>query len=97
MDIWKTFAYISGGKVRNIACYLYEAVMAAFDDARLYCSDIEAIAVDVTHIPVQIGDDYNNGVFSRDDVVINPLPTVEQQTAQNTADIDDLWVAILEG
>jgi len=104
MDIWLTFAYISNNEVKNIACYLYTGYTEANDHAKAFCEDEEAIAVEVTHIPVQIGDTYDNGTFKRNGEVIAPIPSVAQQTATNTTDIagnsnsiDDLWVAVLEG
>ena len=101
MDIWLTFAFINKGKVENIASYLYTGYTEANEHAKAFCNSKKAIAVEVTHIPVTIGDTYENGVFYHDGEEVPVIPTVEQQTTANTTDIvdinsviDDLIIAI---
>lgn len=100
MDIWLTFAYISEGVVRNTASYLFTGYTEANQHAKEYCRDPEAIAIDVTHIPVQIGDRYSNGVFTRDGREIEALPTqqqvIDELQAQLTEVSAELAEAILE-
>lgn len=62
-----------------------------------------AFAVDVTNIPVQIGDQFKDGRFTRGDEKIDPLPTEEQQVskliAQNIemrAELDAVSMAVLD-
>lgn len=42
----------------------------------------DAVAINVTQIPVQIGDTYKDGVFYRDGVEIEVLLTAEQAATQ---------------
>lgn len=104
MEVWLAYAFISEGIVKNVACFLYSGYTEATQIAKVACDDVNAIAVDVTHTPVQINDQYIDGKFFRDGVEIEALPSVAQQTQSNTNNIathesaiDDLWVAVLEG
>lgn len=103
-DIWLTYAYICDSKVQNIASYLYTGYTQADLGAKAFCNNDNAFAVDVTYTPVQIGDDYINGEFYRDGEKINSFPSATEvvnshtnELASHDSDIDELWVAILEG
>lgn len=100
-----TFALIgTDGEVKNLATgTYYECSRMAIE---IY--GVGSIAVDVSYIPVEVHDTYENGKFWRiiggEKTEIERVPTVEQQTAINTSDIsrhdsdiDDLFVMILEG
>lgn len=103
MKIWLNYAYISNGIVQNVASYLYTGYRDANVNAAEFCNDPLAFAINVTQYPVQIGDTYRNGQFYHiDDVtgeenIVNALPTEEEQIEANSAAIDDLAIAILEG
>lgn len=103
MKIWLNYAYIKNGKIENIGSFLY----TGYTEAQIVAKQLygnEAFAVDVTQYPVKVGDDYVDGLFYRDGVKIDPLPTDEQDIERlkveneslNSA-VDDLAVAILEG
>ena len=94
MEIWRIYAYISGGVVKNTASFLYSGAVEASLCAKRTYEDENAFAVDVTHTPVQIGDTYSDGKFYRDGAVIEALPSIAQQVEQNSADIDALIIAI---
>ena len=71
--------------VNNIVCDDYER---ASQFARLsYGSD--AIAVDTTRIPVQIGDTYDNGKFYRNGEEVLPNPTQEEQIMELTRKLEN--------
>lgn len=48
------------------------------------------IIYDCGQYPVAIGDDFNDGVFSRDGEPLEPVPTAEQQIADLQAQLDIL-------
>ena len=110
MNVWLNYAYISNNTVQNVACYLYTGYNDANLHAKDFCKDQSAFAVNVTQYPVQIGDSYRNGEFyhindvTGEEEKVPYFPTVEQQTeinqeaiAAQSAAIDDLAIAILEG
>lgn len=98
MTYWQTYAFISKRKVVNIAVYEPNgAYTLANMQAKQMLNDSGAYAVDVTQIPVMIGDDCIDGSFYRDGVRIDPLPTEEQMVEKHEEEIDELWTVILEG
>lgn len=95
------FALIESNEIKNLAVGNYydcsQAAMATYGE--------DAVAIDVTQFPVEIGDSYEDGKFYRMiggvKTEITRVPTVEQQTAANTAAIsvnsaaiDELIIAI---
>lgn len=103
MKVWDIYALIgSNNIVQNIA--LYEVGEGGYTLANVQAVELYgdgAYAVDVTQIPVGIGDVYENGRFYREGVLIERVPTQEEQvqylTAQNeelNSTIDDLIVAM---
>ena len=95
MKAWENFAFISENKVVNVAAFAPGGYTEANRIATTIYGD-EAFAVEVTYIPTQAGDTYNNGVFYRGDVAIQPYPNEEEQLAAHETAIDDLTIAILE-
>lgn len=66
------------------------------------------VAIEVTQYPVKIGDTYEDGKFytmeGETKVEVERIPTEAETVAEHTnelashdSDIDELWVAILEG
>lgn len=106
MKVWEIYALIGGdNRVKNVA--LYETGEGGYTLANVQAIELYgngSYAVDVTQIPVGIDDIYVNGVFYRNGIVINSVPTDTdrvdvleyEHAAMNTA-LDDLAVAILEG
>ena len=45
---------------------------------------------DCGQYPVAIGDEWNDGVFTREGEVLTPIPTAEQQIAELQAQLDAL-------
>ena len=103
MNYWKTYAHIQSDVVQNIAVYAPEgAFTLANDQAHILYGD-RAFAVDVTQIPVAIGDVYNAGRFYRNNEQVMPLPTDEEeinslntQVAQANSVIEDTQIALVE-
>ena len=79
MTYWKNYAFIKEQKIVNIAVYAPDGAYTAanLQAKQFYGSD--AIAVDVTQYPVNIGDLYKDAIFSRDGIQIDPLPTDEEE------------------
>jgi len=98
------YALINNGAVQNVAVgNYYDCNVVA---KHTYGSD--AVAVEVTYIPVEIGDTYEGGKFYRmiqgNKTEITRIPTEEETVAAHTVaiesqddEIDNLWVAVLEG
>lgn len=99
MVVWETYAHIGGdNKVKNVAAYHRGDggyTLANIHAIEAYGAD--AFAVEATQYPVQIGDDYDNGLFKRNGVIIERIPTDEEEIAALNSAVDDLAVAILEG
>ena len=95
MKAWENYAYILDGEVKNVGCFAVGGYTEANRIAATIYGD-GAFAVEVTYIPTQAGDTYNNGVFYRGDVAIQPYPNEEEQLAAHETAIDDLTIAILE-
>lgn len=112
MTYWQNYAFISEGKVRNIAVYEPNgSYTLANMQAKLTLNDSTAEAVNVTQIPVMIGDDYKDGAFYRNGIQIEKLPTDEEEIKElkrtvenlendssNTSDaVDDIIISMLGG
>lgn len=103
MQYWRTYAHITEDAVANIAVYEPNgAFTIAMDDAHRLYGD-RAFAVDVTQIPVAIGDSYSAGRFYRSGEQIKPLATDEEEIdglnnsmGTVTSEIADLQLAIVE-
>ena len=80
-----SFALIHNNTVANIAAGTY----ADCDAVAKATYGAEAFAVDITYIPVEIGDSYIDGVFSRDGVTVerelSEEQTIKALKAQNEA------------
>lgn len=89
------FALIHDGKVKNIVVGEYydcdQAAKATYGE--------QAFAIEVTQIPVRIGDDYD-GRFSRTEdgekVYIDPLPTDSEQIAALNEALENIELALVE-
>ena len=80
MTYWQIYAFICDGKVGNIAFYEPNGAYALANmQTKMDMNDSTAEAVDVTRIPVKIGDDYKDGAFYRNGVLIERLPTDEEE------------------
>lgn len=112
MTYWQNYAFISEGKVKNIGVYEPNgAYTLANMQAKFSLNDSEAEAVNVTQIPVMIGDDYKDGTFYRNGIKIEKLPTDEEEITElkhaveslrddstNTSDaVDDIIISMLGG
>lgn len=89
MAVHTIFALINEGEVQNTVVGEYTDC----DQAAKSMYGQEAFAVDVTQIPVQIGDSYD-GAFHRvvngETITIDPIPTDSQQIAALTASNEEL-------
>ena len=96
MKAWENYAMIVDGRVKEICSFSN----GGYSDAQIFAKDIhgkDAFAINVTYIPVRIADEYVNGIFQRDGQIVQPYPTEEEQLELQSAAIDDLAIAILEG
>ena len=87
--MWCTqnFAIIANERVENImVCDDYDI---ANQLAKSMCGE-NAIAIDVSHIGVEIGDAYRDGQFYKGDEVIKPFPTVEELINKLRGDTSNL-------
>lgn len=77
------------GKVSNIIEITQEAALGFMlpDNSLLW---------DCGTYPVAIGDDWNDGVFTREGAALIPLPTVEQQLAEVKAQLAQADAAAVE-
>ena len=77
------------GKVSNIIEITQEAALGFMlpDNSLLW---------DCGTYPVAIGDDWNDGVFTREGAALIPLPTVEQQLAEVKAQLVQADAAAVE-
>ena len=99
MLVHEVFAQIFEGEVKNvIVCENYPVANYL---SKMIFGDT-AFAVSVSHFPVSIGDKYHDDLFwrtdeeTREDIVINPLPTQEQGIAQLKAENEELTLALAE-
>jgi len=92
----EVYAIISGRDVMNVVVGDY-----------YNCNEVaktgygaSAFAVEVTQYPVQIGDTYLNGVFSRlvdgEYVRIDPVPTEADEIARLNSAMNDVELALVE-
>lgn len=99
----EVYALISEGEVKNV---IVGDFYNCNEIARMNYGD-DAFAVEVTHIPTEIGNKYINSQFLREEngemVVIEPTPTEEQAIQMLTAEnvelreqLDNLALAFLE-
>ena len=96
MKAWEDWALISEDKVKDVCCFK----VGSYTEAQRVAQAIygaEAFAVDVSYIPVQTDDTYQNGQFLRDGKVIKAYRTEEQEIAAHDRVLDELTIAILEG
>jgi len=98
------YALINNGAVQNVVVGNYYNCNVVAHNT--YGQD--AVAVEVTQYPVEIGDTYEGGKFYRMiqsvKTEIERIPTEEEVVTAHTAalasqdeEIDNLWVAVLEG
>lgn len=90
--MWCTqnFAFIVDGEVKDIVvCNDYNVANQIAQN--IYGSG--AIATDVTHYTVDIGDTYTNNKFFRGEREIHPLPTVEDKLNGLGGSVADLETA----
>ena len=108
---WAAFAYILDGKVQNVGAYYPNEYGKASYVAKAIHGD-DAIAVDVTYIPVDIEDEYEDGMFYRnvthDDGTttreqVEPYQTeagrvseLEAKGAMTTESINSIELALIE-
>lgn len=87
------FSLINNNKIQNtIVCDNYEV---ANQIAKSTYGE-EAIAIDTTLYPVQIGDDYINGIFYRENEVINRNLTEKEQIELLNEQIINLELALVD-
>ncbi|MEA5136432.1 MAG: hypothetical protein VB035_09895 [Candidatus Fimivivens sp.] len=77
------------GKVSNIIEITQEAALG-------FVLPDNSLLWDCGQYPVAIGDDWNDGVFTREGATLIPLPTVEQQVSQVRAGLSQSDAAALE-
>lgn len=77
------------GKVSNVIEITQEAALG-------FVLPDNTLMWDCGQYPVAIGDDWNDGVFTREGATLTPLPTVEQQLAQVRAELSQSDAAALE-
>lgn len=96
MKVWDIYALIgSDNVVQNVA--LYEVGEGGYTLANVQAVELYgdgSYAIDVTQIPVGIGDVYENGHFYREGALIKRVPTQEEQVMELSTAIDDLIIAI---
>lgn len=99
MVVHTVYAVIVEGAVAN-------AVVGGYTECNQYARDVygsEAYAVEVTQIPVEIGDTYVDGNFFHNGVFVQPVPTDTQEIANLKADnaalrmeLDTVSLAVLD-
>lgn len=99
MLVHEVFAQILEGEVKNII--VCENYPTADHLTKMIFGDT-AFAVNVLQYPVAIGYKYHNGFFltineeTGEEIVVDPLPTQEQEVAQLKADNEELILALAE-
>lgn len=97
MIVHQVYAQILENEIKNVlVCENYELAnwlaRATYGDA--------AFAVDCLQYPCSIGDKYRDGIFFRvnpntgEEIVINPLPTQEQQVRDLQAENQELLLVV---
>ena len=87
------FSLINEDKIKNtIVCDSYEV---ANQIAKITYGD-NAFAVDTTLYPVNIGDDYINGLFYRDGELIERNPTEEERITELNNQLTAAQLALCE-
>ncbi len=84
---------MTSGKVANIIEITAEAALG-------FVLPDNTLMWDCGQYPVAIGDDWNDGVFTREGATLTPIPTTEQQLAEvrvQLAQSDDAAVELFEG
>ena len=97
MKAFQEFAIIKSNKVKQIGCYNILNEDSNYTLANQIAKKLfgrGAYAVDVTYVPVQEGDGYVNGQFTRAGIPINPLPSEEEEIKELSATIDDIIIAM---
>lgn len=77
------------GKVSNIIEITQEAALG-------FVLPDNSLLWDCGQYPVAIGDDWNDGIFTRDGAALIPLPTVEQQLVEVKAQLAQADAAAVE-
>ena len=80
---------MTSGKVSNIIEITQEAAMG-------FMLPENHMMWDCKQYPVAIGDDWNDGVFTREGEALAPLPTLEQQLAIVQAQLSQSDSAVIE-
>lgn len=80
---------MTSGKVANI-------IEIAQETALGFVLPDNTLMWDCGTYPVAIGDDWNDGVFTRDGEALTPVPTVEQQLADADARLSEADSAAIE-
>ena len=80
---------MSQGKVSNIIEITQEAALG-------FVLPSNTLMWDCGTYPVAIGDDWQDGVFTREDTTLVPLPTAEQQLAETQAQLSQVDGALIE-
>ena len=103
MQYWRTFAFVKDDLVRDISVFAPDGAYTAANDRAKTFHGSRAFAVDVTQIPVAIGDRYIAGRFYRNEEEIKSLPTDEQEIAEIkseseslSTDLSDVMLALVE-
>lgn len=106
MLAWCAFAYIVDDKVQGVGAYYPNEYDKANYVAKAIHGD-DAYAVDVTYIPVEIDDEYDDGTFYRmvdgERVVVEPFLTesnridvLESNNTMTTDSINSIELALIE-
>ena len=99
MLVHEVFAQIFEGEVKNVM--VCENYPVADYLTKMVFGDT-AYAVNISQYPVGISDKYHDNLFWRinketgEEIIINPLPTQEQEVAQLKAENEELTLALAE-
>lgn len=80
---------MTSGKVSNIIEITSEAALG-------FVLPDNTLMWDCGQYPVAIGDDWNDGVFTREGAALTPVPTVEQQLAETKSQLAQADAATVE-
>lgn len=80
---------MTSGKLSNIIEITQEAALG-------FVLPDNTLMWDCGQYPVAIGDDWNDGVFTRGGAALTPVPTVEQQLAGVQAQLSQADSAVIE-
>ena len=99
MIVHSVFALIHGNVVRSVTV----GEFTPCNDIAKHLYGENSFAVDVTQYPVQPGDLYDAGTFTRDGVVIERVPTdteeiqaLRAEYAQMRSELDVIGLAVLD-